>query len=287
MKNLEDYKLRRGLKDVFVAKVMQDDDTAFVTGTPRYLMPSGEMTRTAESNTANTWFDDTIFATVGSEGATTINLTGASMRVPEIAELMGKEIDSTTGAVIDDGNYHETYWAFGGTAEGQDGSEEKFWFAKGTFTPPEEQDKTIDDSTDANTMTVVYNAIKTKHIFTNGKRVKAVKIDSKSTKLKTSQDWTAQVVTPDNLSTICEKVIPVPGLTLSASTARIAEGGTKQLTATLAPTGATGTITWLTSNASVATVSTSGLVTGVDAGTATIIAMCGGFVATCVVTVTE
>ena len=287
MKNLEDYKLRRGLKDVFVAKILQDDDTAYLTDTPRYLMPAGEMTRQPEASSENKWFDDGIFSTVGSEGATAINLTGASLRTQEIAELLGKDIDSTTGAVIDDGNYHETYWAYGGTAEGQDGSEEKFWFGKGSFTAPEKADKTIDDSTDTNDMTLVFNAIKTNHKFNNGKTFKFVEFDSKKTKLKASKDWTAQVVTPDNIATICEKLVPVTGITLNESTASIAIAGTEQLTATLAPTGATGTVQWFTSNASVATVTASGLVTGVSAGTAVITAICENVAAICTVTVSE
>ncbi len=64
---------------------------------------------------------------------------------------------------------------------------------------------------------------------------------------------------------------------------------TRQLTATVLPSGAIQTGTWSTSNALVATVSVAGLVTGVAAGTATITftSTDGGFTATCVVTVVE
>ena len=36
--------------------------------------------------------------------------------------------------------------------------------------------------------------------------MKRVVIDTSTTAIKETQDWTAQVVTPDNLSTICQKV---------------------------------------------------------------------------------
>ncbi len=64
---------------------------------------------------------------------------------------------------------------------------------------------------------------------------------------------------------------------------------TRQLTATVLPSGATQTGTWTTSDALVATVSVAGLVTGVAAGTATITftSTDGGFTATCIVTVAE
>lgn len=205
-----EFKLRRGLKNVFVAKVTNDDNstTGYTTDTPYHLIPAGEMTRTPSSDSSNTWFDDIIFGTVGTEGATEIKISGASLRADAIARLLGKDIDSTTGAVIDSGEYSETYWAIGGEAEGLDGTSELFWFLKGTFTAPEESDKTKDDSTDANGMELTYNAIQTTHVFElKNKVAKRVVIDTATTKVKTNQNWTAQVVTPDNVSTVCEKVV--------------------------------------------------------------------------------
>ena len=60
-------------------------------------------------------------------------------------------------------------------------------------------------------MTLTFSAVKTKHLFNvNGedKPMKKVVIDTATTELKTEQDWTAQVVTPENLSTIVQKVTP-------------------------------------------------------------------------------
>ncbi|MGH7522851.1 MAG: M28 family peptidase [Gemmatimonadales bacterium] len=78
-------------------------------------------------------------------------------------------------------------------------------------------------------------------------------------------------------------------ISLSQTAATLAPGETLQLTATPrdgAGTAISGqTITWSTSESSVATVSTSGLVTGVAAGTATIIAATGGKTAASTVTV--
>lgn len=206
-----EFKLRRGLKNVYAAAVTNDDNgtTGYTTGTPFHLIPAGEMTRTPSSESANTWFDDVVFATVGTEGATEIKISGASLRADAVAKLLGKDVDSTTGAVIDSGEYAETYWALGGEAEGIDGSSEWFWFLKGTFAAPEESDKTKDDSTDANGMELTFNAIQTTHVFTETEKVcKRVVIDDTITEVKSNQSWTAQVVTPDNLSTIVQKITP-------------------------------------------------------------------------------
>ena len=77
------------------------------------------------------------------------------------------------------------------------------------------------------------------------------------------------------------------GITLNKTTASVEVGKTTQLTATLEPYGASGNITWSSSNTTVATVNNNGLVTGKAVGESTITATCGTFSASCVVTVAE
>lgn len=67
--------------------------------------------------------------------------------------------------------------------------------------------------------------------------------------------------------------VPVNGITLSQTSGSILVGDTRQLTATVLPDNATNkSVIWSSSNTSVATVSSSGLVTGVRTGTAIITA---------------
>jgi len=70
---------------------------------------------------------------------------------------------------------------------------------------------------------------------------------------------------------------------LNKTAAAIAVNGELQLKAKTAPVA--GTVTWATSNSAYATVSSAGLVTGVDTGSAVITATCNGVVASCAVTV--
>ncbi len=85
------------------------------------------------------------------------------------------------------------------------------------------------------------------------------------------------------------ETVAVTGVTLSATSATLTSiGETKQLTATVAPTNATNqSVTWTSSNTSVATVSSTGLVTAVANGTATITVKTadGNKTATCTVKV--
>lgn len=83
--------------------------------------------------------------------------------------------------------------------------------------------------------------------------------------------------------------IAVTGVTVAPTTASVAVGATTSLAATVAPANATNkAVTWTSSSPAIATVSASGVVTGVAAGSATITVRTtdGGFTATATVTVT-
>ncbi|MBR0526149.1 MAG: Ig-like domain-containing protein [Prevotella sp.] len=79
------------------------------------------------------------------------------------------------------------------------------------------------------------------------------------------------------------------GITISPSTLEMNSGTTAQLMASLTPEGAFGSVTWTSSNESVATVDGNGVVTAVAGGTCTITATAGGSLkkATCSVTVKQ
>ena len=101
---------------------------------------------------------------------------------------------------------------------------------------------------------------------------------------------TAKALDGSNNSAKYTITVTAPSITriaLDKSTATITDSETLQLTATVYPTGAVGTIEWSSSNSSVATVSDKGMVTGVKKGTATITAKSGEVSEKCVVTVTD
>lgn len=86
---------------------------------------------------------------------------------------------------------------------------------------------------------------------------------------------------------VTASAVAVTSVTMSRTTASLNVGETVSLSATVAPSNATDkTVTWASSNTSVATVS-GGTVTAKKAGSATITATAGGKSATCTVTVTD
>lgn len=208
---MNEHVLKRGLKNIYAAEVTKDDnetDGGYITGTPFHLIPAGEMSRTADNEKTDIYYDDTVFDTVGKEGATEISITGAALRPDALAKINNKYIDTETGAVFDTGEFEPKYFALGGETENTDGTKELFWFMKGTFNIPEQNDKTKDDSTDTNGMSLTFSAVQTQHLFTVGdkqKPMKRVVIDTGKTELKAEKDWITQVVTPENISNIVTK----------------------------------------------------------------------------------
>lgn len=205
------FTLKRGLSNVFVAEVLSDKEgeNGYKTGTPYHLIPAGEMSRTTEGDKSNVYFDNGVFYVSGTEGATEIKISGAALRPVDIAKITGKTVDETTGAILDTGEYVEKYFALGGETKNTDGTKELFWFLKGTFAIPDQNDKTEDDSTDTNGTELTFSANRTLHKFTvdgGSKPMKKVVIDTETTELKADATWTAQVVTPDNLSTVVQAV---------------------------------------------------------------------------------
>jgi uncharacterized protein YjdB len=122
-------------------------------------------------------------------------------------------------------------------------------------------------------------------IYTSGYLANSVKIFNKTTRtLETT--ITKNVSNPSGI----EIINGVTGISLDKSSNSVNAGASFNLTATIMPNNASNkNVTWSSSNESIATVNSSGLVSGVSGGSATITATTadGVFVTSCNVTVTE
>ena len=141
-----------------------------------------------------------------------------------------------------------------------------------TVTPDDATDKTVTWSTsDANVATVDASG-----------KVTAVK-EGNATITAKAGDKSATCTVIVN-----KKVVAVTSVTLNKTELTLTEGESEMLTATVKPDDATDkTVTWNTSDASIATVDANGKVTAVKEGSATITAKAGEKSATCSVTVNK
>ena len=200
------FGLLKGLTDLFYCEVEDTADEYKIVGEPEQLIPAGEMTASKSIEKTPFYFDNSMFDEVGQEAPSDLSFVGAAVRAAILAKLEGKKVDASTDAIIDDGEWHRKYYAISGTKNYTDGTSEHFWFLKCSFGGSEEAAKTKDDSTDANGSTLPFTAYSTVHKFEDGKPCKVVRIDTANTKIVEGGAWTKQVVTPDNIATVCEKI---------------------------------------------------------------------------------
>ena len=126
-----------------------------------------------------------------------------------------------------------------------------------------------------------------------GKKLTIKAVGSAKTLTKEITVPSGKNLTAGKIATLTVDIDPavhVTGVSVSPTTLTLQKGKTSTLTATVTPSNATDkTVTWSSSNTSVATVTSAGVVKGVATGTATITATTndGGKKATCAVTVTN
>ena len=201
------FGLLKGLSDIYICEVKDSADKYEMVGTPEQLIPAGEMTVGKSIDKAQFYYDNSMWEEAGMESPSDISLIGAAVRSAFLAWIEGKTVDTATGAVIDDGDWHSKFFAISGKKDYTDGTSEYFWFLKTSFGGAEESSKTRDNTTDASGSTLPFTAFSTIHKFTKSNtHAKVVRIDTADTKLKADKSWIEQVVTPDLIDTICEKV---------------------------------------------------------------------------------
>lgn len=201
------FGLLRGLSEIYIDEVEDSPEAYTPAGKPEQLIPAGELKISKSVDKTQIYYDNAMFAEIAREAPSELEIIGAAIRAAFNAWLEGKHVDSTTGAIVDDGDAHVKFFAISGKKDYTDGTSEYFWFLKCTYGGAEEATKTEDDSTDAAGMTLPFTAYKTQYKFNlNGNGAKVVRIDTANTKLKADAKWTAQVVTPDNINEFTEKV---------------------------------------------------------------------------------
>ena len=283
----------RGVDKFHFAEIIKDDSTGYKTGTPIHI-PVQEIGKSTDSSSEAHYYDNKAMIVVNSESADTIALTIAPPALDILTKLIGKSFDATTGMMVDSPRQNK-YYALSYRTKGTDGGYRYVTRLKGQFSIPEETNHTEDDSTDTNNTQITFTGIYTEHEFQKGiydgtkwepAGAKGIVVDARYGLADVSNFFDA-IQTPDSVQIASST--PVTGVTVSPTTGSITVGGAAlELTATVAPEDATNkSVTWSSSDDTVATVSATGEVTAVGAGSATITVTTvdGSFTATCAVTV--
>ena len=195
----------RGVKGLVVAEVLTDTESAYTTGTVHKLAPVAEIAKTVETSADAHYYDNKAAIVIESEGPDTVTFTIAVPEDEVFALITGRTYDSTAKRFIESERverYFAVGYVIGEVGQGED--ERYVWRYKGTFAVPDETSQTVNDSTDANNVSLVYTGIYTEHEFANGKgtgitgAAKAMYI-RKSANVATEATFFAVVATPDTV----------------------------------------------------------------------------------------
>lgn len=192
----------RGVDNLVYAEVTADDNEAlggYTTGEVKSLAAVAKISKTTEVSSATKYYDNLPAIVINSEGSDEISVTCAIPDLATYAEIVGKTIDETTGAMID-GEREPKYFALGYRFKKTDGTYRYVWRLKGMFTIPDETSETEDDGTDGNNMSLTYTGISTTHKFTKGgKPAKAVVVDDVEGSKADISTFFEEVTDPDKL----------------------------------------------------------------------------------------
>lgn len=275
----------RGVEGLVAAPVIEDSTANFITGTVIELAGVSEVGKATDSTNESHYYDNKPAIVITSEGADTITVNTSAIPLDVLADITGQFYDADSGMFVEQESTPQ-YWALGYQTKDTNGNVYFVWRLKGRFNKPDQTNATENDGTDANGQEITYTGVSTIHKFSKtGKSGKAITVKASVLSL-TAASFFSTVQTPDTVA----DGTAVTGVSVSPTTATIAPLEETTITATVAPVNATNqSVEFISSDTSVAVVSSAGVVKGVADGTAVIIAKTvdGGYTASATVTVTS
>lgn len=188
----------RGVDNLVIAEITQDDEEAYVTGEVKRLAAVAEISKTTESSSEAHYYDNAPKIVINSSGSDEITCTVSAIPLDVLADITGQTYDETLGVLIE-GTRKIKYFALGYIAKKTDGTEVYVWRLKGTFGVPDSTHVTENDGTDANGQEVIYTGVQTTHKFTKtGEGCAAINVDTGVGNADVSKFFDT-VTTPDTL----------------------------------------------------------------------------------------
>lgn len=197
----ERYAEYMGFDNLVIAEVTEDSAEKITFGTVEPFAPAGEIKKSTPMDQASRSYDNQTYFIIKNEEDDSVELIVPILPLDKEANILGKDYDEVTGALMDDGMPKTKYFAIGYRLLCSDNTYRCVWRLKGTFSKGDEEAKSK-EGTDSNNITYTYTGIQTKHKFAKtGKVEKAMVVDERDGLLDYDK-WFDEVVTPDNIETL-------------------------------------------------------------------------------------
>lgn len=157
-----------GLRDLYYALVTQDDSDAYAAGAPAIFAPAVSASHKPKNASKTQYADDGVFDVLTSEGETEIELEVTNIPLDVLATVLGKEYDAATGRLFDNSGATPPDVALGFRSVKSNGSYKYFWYLKGKFSMPDEEQATKGESPDPKTIKIKFIGVKTTYQFDLG-----------------------------------------------------------------------------------------------------------------------
>ncbi len=195
--NSGEYKSRVGLDSLYIALVTADSASAYTAGTPEYFAPAAEASIEPTTSFETQYADDQPYDVMEAEADTKINLKVTGIPPEMYALILGRVFNAASGRVYDNLGT-APYIALGFRSLKSNGSYRYFWFVKGKFSTPKEEQVTKGEKPEPKTQELIFTAIKSVYKWNLGTVTDGVKrvFGDQDTTNFSSTGWFSQVQVP-------------------------------------------------------------------------------------------
>jgi phi13 family phage major tail protein len=144
--------------------VTQDDASAYAAGTPATFAPAMNIAQAPKSNSKTQYADNQPFDVMSAEGETEVDVEITGLQPDLLATILGRVYDAATGRLFDNGGTPPDV-ALGFRAKKSDGEYRYYWFLKGKFNSPPEEQATQTDTPDPKSTKLKFVAVRTIYQF--------------------------------------------------------------------------------------------------------------------------
>lgn len=200
-KTAEDY---IGIDMLYYAAVTKDDTEGYTVDTPKPFAPVAELSKATTAEQVNSYYDNGIYRTLSNESQDEYTIKTPALSLDVLADITGKVIDETTGALLDSGEPETKYFALLYRAQLSDYTYRFFAINKCSFKVPDETIVGKGESIEPNGQELTVTSIRTAFKYDQGGAMKGIKrivADERDGKVDVSK-WFEAVPVPGNIPTV-------------------------------------------------------------------------------------